>query len=144
VVDDDVETSTFTGVAEVPALEVPLDPTTRPMPFTVREAPEIVVTLPEADASEKLPPPNPPPAPPPPNPPPPPPPPPPNPPPPPPPPRLPPKAPAAVAAGHGVASPEMVMVRATIGPAAEALAGGVPVTETQLPAVTSWASAVTV
>jgi len=124
VVDDDVETSTFTGVAEVPALEVPLDPTTRPMPFTVREAPEIVVTLPEADASEKLPPPNPPPAP--------------------PPPRLPPKAPAAVAAGHGVASPEMVMVRATIGPAAEALAGGVPVTETQLPAVTSWASAVTV
>ena len=124
MVDDDVETSTFTGVAEVPALEVPLDPTTRPMPFTVREAPEIVVTLPEADASEKLPPPNPPPAP--------------------PPPRLPPKAPAAVAAGHGVASPEMVMVRATIGPAAEALAGGVPVTETQLPAVTSWASAVTV
>lgn len=100
------------------------------------------MTLPEADAKEKLPPPNP--APPPPNPAPPDPPaPPPNPPPPDPPPLLPePKAPLPV--GHGELVPLIATERVATGPAAEPLAGGVPVTVTQLPVVMSCAVADTV
>jgi hypothetical protein len=116
VVDDVVETPTFAGAADVPTLEVPLEPTIRPMPFTVTVEFETVVTLPEADAREKPPPP-------------------PNPPPPP----LPPNPPPAALAGHGEAFPLMAIVRAAMGPAAEALVGGVPVTETHEPTATSWA-----
>ena len=129
VVDEVVAISTLAGAESVPTLDVPLEPTIRPMPFTVTTEFEAVVTLPEADAREKVPPP--PPNPPPPNPPAPPPP---N---PPPPPRPAPKPPAVELIGHVEPVPLMVIVRAAIGPAAEALDGGVPVTEIQAPMATS-------
>ncbi len=137
MVDEDVETSIVTGAVAVPALDVPPEPTMRPVPLIVTDAPATEATFPDADASEKLPPPNPPPPPPPPNP------------PPPLPPPLPPKprpapAPAPPAAGHGEAFPVITMARATIGPEAEPLEGGVPVTLTQLPRVTSRAVPATV
>jgi hypothetical protein len=135
VVVGESETSTFADVVAVPMLEVPPEPTMRPMPFNVTSAPDTTATLPEADANEKLPPPNPPPAPPIP-----PPPAPPN--PPPPAPRPPPNPPEAD--GQGVESPVTATERAATGPAAEPEVDGVPVAVMHVPATRSWAVPATV
>jgi len=129
VVADEVETSTCAGLEELPTLDAPTEPTIRPVPTSVTAEPETAVTLPEVDAREKPPPPKPPP------------------PKPPPPPKrplpLPPK-PVLPVKGHGEPAPLITTERAATGPAAEPFVGGVPVTATQPPTVTSCAVADTV